>query len=33
MVEADDYTWYEVLVSDSTNEVGWVASEFFEPAE
>jgi len=32
-VEADDYTWYEVLVSDSTNEVGWVASEFFEPAE
>jgi hypothetical protein len=31
-IEADDYTWYEVIVSD-TNEAGWVAAEFFEPAE
>lgn len=31
-VEADDYTWYEVIISD-TNEAGWVASEFFEHAD
>lgn len=31
-VEADDYEWYEVIVEE-TGEVGWVASEFIEPAE
>jgi len=30
--EADGYVWYEVIVSD-TGEVGWVASDFLEPAE
>jgi hypothetical protein len=31
-VEADGFTWYEVIV-ESSGETGWVASEFIELAE
>jgi hypothetical protein len=31
-VEADGFTWYEVIVSD-TSEAGWVAADFIEPTD
>jgi quercetin dioxygenase-like cupin family protein/uncharacterized protein YgiM (DUF1202 family) len=32
-VEADDYTWYPVTMVDDDSISGWIASDFFEPAD